>query len=291
MNPPSKAQFEVIPPTVEGSFAVREFHLEKFPIGWHFHPEIELTLIVESSGRRWVGDHVTGYEAGDLVLIGPNVPHYWMNDATGRPGEMAHSVVIQFRLDAFGEKFFELMEMQPIHHLFRRSARGIRFLGPSCERVAARMQAMRAGSGLQRFLELIGILGELAGERDYELLSSPDFSPRLDGTSVERVDKIYDYIAKHSASDFSYTELAEMLGTSPSGLSHYFKRTVGCTLSSFVAEVRIGQACRQLILTERPVSEIAFKSGFESLSTFNEWFRRLRGLSPREFRQTHRTGT
>jgi AraC-like DNA-binding protein len=102
------------------------------------------------------------------------------------------------------------------------------------------------------------------------------------------VDKIYDYIARHSAHDFSHAELAALLGTSPSGLSHYFKRTVGCTLSAFVAEVRVGQACRQLILTERPVSEIAFSSGFESLSTFNHWFRKLRGLSPREFRQSHR---
>lgn len=290
MNSPQKAQFEVVPQTAEGSFVLREFHLEKFPIGWHFHPELELTLILESSGRRWVGDHVTSYEAGDFVLIGPNVPHYWMNDVTGRPGEMAHSVVVQFRADVFGRDFFELVEMQPIRELLRRSARGIRFPSAGRGEIAKRMHALLEISGWKRFVDLLGILGSLAEERDFELLSSPDFTPKLDGTSVERVDKIYDYIAKHSANDFSHTELAEMLGTSPSGLSHYFKRTVGCTLSSFVAEVRIGQACRLLILTEKPVSEIAFSSGFESLSTFNDWFRRLRGISPREFRQSHRTG-
>ena len=265
---------------------VREFHLERFPIGWHFHPEIELTSIVESSGRRWVGDHVTGYEAGDLVLIGPNLPHYWMNDA-GAAG-MAHSVVIQFRMDAFGSGFFDLTEMKEVKELLLRSKRGIRFTGAGRTPVAERIFALREASGLPCFLELLGILGDLAEERDYELLSSPDFTPKLDGTSVERVDKIYDYIARHSAHDFSHAELAALLGTSPSGLSHYFKRTVGCTLSAFVAEVRVGQACRQLILTERPVSEIAFSSGFESLSTFNHWFRKLRGLSPREFRQSHR---
>ena len=290
MKASPKARFEVVPQAAQEAYLFREFYLEKFPIGWHFHPEIELTLILESSGRRWVGDHVTNYAPGDLVLIGPNVPHYWMNDVV--TGTMAHSLVIQFREDRFGE-FLRLTELKPIIALLQRSRRGIRFLGGAgLDRAAQAMQGLLHNSGLQRVLDLFSILGGLAEIEadDYELLSSPDFMPKLDGESVSRVDKIYEYIARRSASDFSHTELAQLLGTSPSGLSHYFKRTVGCTLSAFVAEVRVGQACRQLILTDKPVSEIAFASGFETLSNFNAWFRRLRGVSPREFRESHRRG-
>lgn len=290
MKASPKARFEVVPQAAQEAYLFREFYLEKFPIGWHFHPEIELTLILESSGRRWVGDHVTNYAPGDLVLIGPNVPHYWMNDVV--TGTMAHSLVIQFREDRFGE-FLRLTELKPIVALLQRSRRGIRFFGGAgLDRAAQAMQGLLHNHGLQRVLDLFSILGSLAEveAEDYELLSSPDFMPKLDGESVSRVDKIYDYIARRSASDFSHTELAQLLGTSPSGLSHYFKRTVGCTLSAFVAEVRVGQACRQLILTDKPVSEIAFASGFETLSNFNAWFRRLRGVSPREFRESHRRG-
>ncbi len=286
-----KARFEVVPQAAQEAYLFREFYLEKFPIGWHFHPEIELTLILESSGRRWVGDHVTNYAPGDLVLIGPNVPHYWMNDVVA--GSMAHSLVIQFRDDRFGDEFFRLTELEPVVALLKRSRRGIRFTGAGRDRAAQAMQLLlHGGGGLQRVLDLFSILGGLAEveAEDYELLSSPDFMPKLDGESVSRVDKIYEYIARRSASDFNHTELANLLGTSPSGLSHYFKRTVGCTLSAFVAEVRVGQACRQLILTDKPVSEIAFASGFETLSNFNAWFRRLRGASPREFRDSHRRG-
>lgn len=290
MKTSPKARFEVVPQGAQEAYLFREFYLEKFPIGWHFHPEIELTLILESSGRRWVGDHVTNYAPGDLVLIGPNVPHYWMNDVV--TGTMAHSLVIQFREDRFGE-FLRLTELKPIVALLQRSRRGIRFHGGAgLDRAAQAMQGLLHNSGLQRVLDLFSILGGLAEIEadDYELLSSPDFMPKLDGESVSRVDKIYEYIARRSASDFSHTELAQLLGTSPSGLSHYFKRTVGCTLSAFVAEVRVGQACRHLILTDKPVSEIAFASGFETLSNFNAWFRRLRGVSPREFRESHRRG-
>ncbi|WP_035608958.1 AraC family transcriptional regulator [Haloferula sp. BvORR071] len=288
MKAPSKARFEVVPQTARDTFVLREFYLEKFPIGWHFHPEIELTLIVESSGRRWVGDHVTNYEPGDLVLIGTNVPHYWTNDVV--PGGMAHSIVVQFRTERFGPEFLSLTEMKPVAALLQRSLRGIRFLGKDRDRAAEKMMALRNASGLTQLLDLLAILGQLAEAEEFELLSSPDFMPKLDGGSVERVDKIYDYISRHSAKDFSHAELADLVGTSPSGLSHYFKRTVGCTLSSFVAEVRVGQACRQLILTDKPVSEIAFGSGFETLSSFNAWFRRLRGISPRDFRNSHRRG-
>nr|WP_226894985.1 AraC family transcriptional regulator [Luteolibacter marinus] len=281
----------MVPQTDRESFAVREFKLKRFPSGWHYHPEIELTWVVESSGRRWVGDHVNNYQAGDLVLIGPNVPHYWMNDETGRPDEMAHSIVIQFRRDCFGADFFSLVEMRGVDELLKRSMRGLQFDGAVRDRVAGRMSGLLGMVGLPRFVELVSILGELAKATDAKPLSSPGFTPRPDQGSVERVDKIYEYIARRSASDFNHAELAGLLGMSPSGLSHYFKRTVGTTLSSFVAEVRIGQACRHLILGDRPVSEIAFKAGFENLSSFNAWFRRLRGMSPRDFRQSHRRGS
>lgn len=285
-----KAQLEAIPAPGRGSFAVREFLCDNFPRGWHFHPEIELTAILSSSGRRFVGDHAGDYRPGDVVLIGSNVPHYWTNDPELPSHDRAHSVVIQFRDDCFGPGFWDLVELRPIRKLLERARRGLQFHGALRDPAVEAMRGMLNANGLDRMLNLLGILRDLAEDPDVIPLSSPEFAPRLDDSSAKRVAAIHDYVSHHYRSEFNHRELAEHLGMSPSALSHYFRRTMGTTLTAFVAEVRIGQACRQLILTNKGISEIAFECGFESLSSFNSWFRKLRKMSPREFRRIRRPG-
>ena len=47
------------------------------PFLWHYHPEFELTLTLNSRGQRYIGDDIANYDDGDLVLLGPNLPHTW----------------------------------------------------------------------------------------------------------------------------------------------------------------------------------------------------------------------
>ena len=78
-----QASFESIVAGSHASFAYRAFKMRGFPFRWHFHPEYELTLIVSGEGRRFVGDHIGDFAAGDLVLLGRNLPHTW-HSAPGR---------------------------------------------------------------------------------------------------------------------------------------------------------------------------------------------------------------
>jgi AraC-like DNA-binding protein len=71
----------------------------------------------------------------------------------------------------------------------------------------------------------------------------------------------------------------------PSACSRFFTRTTGQTLMAYLAQVRIGHACRLLGETGRPIVDIAFECGFGTISNFNRCFRELRGRSPRDYRK------
>ncbi|MGH8019505.1 MAG: cupin domain-containing protein, partial [Opitutaceae bacterium] len=98
-----RARFEKIPSDPQRSFRATDLRLPRFDAPWHFHPEIELTLILASRGRRFVGDRIERFAEGDLVLLGPNLPHFWHNDQKQRSEvTTAHAIVVQFSPDFLG---------------------------------------------------------------------------------------------------------------------------------------------------------------------------------------------
>lgn len=282
--------FELVPRSEEHSFTLREFKSPEFPSPWHFHPEYELTCILGSRGTRFVGDSIARYEPGDLVLLGPNVPHCWRNDTTGRDARCpAHSLVIQFREDCLGREFFHLPEMAAVRQLLRRARRGVQFIGKPCESVTAVMTRMRQqAAGVSRVIQLLEIFGVLSAASSARPLSSAGFVPDLDDQAGERIGRVCRYVLRHLSERLDFRRLANESCMSQSALCHYFKRATGRTLSDFVNELRIGHARRLLIETTLGVAQIAYASGFANLSNFNHRFRRLSGVSPSVFREKHR---
>ena len=116
-----KASYEVLQPTNTQSFLVRKFDKLAFDAPYHFHEEYELTCILNGSGKRYVGSHMEDFVTGDLVLLGPNLPHCWKLEGKDVLPSDAGAIVIQFN-DAFlGDDFFNKAELQPIKKLFQKS--------------------------------------------------------------------------------------------------------------------------------------------------------------------------
>lgn len=283
-----KASYEIIDPGPGRSFAFRAFELPAFDSPWHFHPEIELTLVTAGSGRRFVGDHIAEYGPGDLVLLGPELPHYWYSNSSGGGEELiSRSLVVQFLPGFLGEAFFELPELDAVRNLFVNSARGLRFTGNTRDRAAAVLERMVSLSPQRQLLGLLEALDVLSRSLDVEVLATDGFAPALDTRTEDRINRCQEYIFERLGQPFHLDDVAAHMSMSPSAFSRYFKRVMGKTFSRFVNELRVGQACRALIETDRPVAEIAFESGFNNLSNFNRRFRELRGVSPRQFRDEH----
>jgi len=285
---PNKAGFELIPKSDLHSFAVKEFTLPRFNVPWHFHPECELTLIVQSSGRRFVGDSIEPFAPGDLVLIGPNLPHYWCNSPAraGTQG-LAESVVIQFREDCFGRDFFPRPELAAVRRLLGGAGRALLVGGATRQAVAVRMEALVEARGVGRVIGLLELLGLLAESTDLRPLASAAYAPQLDQRTEERISRAYTYVLQNFAGEVELAEAARRAGLSLAAFCRTFKRVTRITFSELVNEVRIGHACKLLLESEQDVGAVAYACGYRTLSHFNHQFRRRKGLNPREFRRRH----
>ncbi|PTY02269.1 AraC family transcriptional regulator [Verrucomicrobia bacterium LW23] len=292
-----KAILEKVRRTGDTSFACLAFELERFNCPWHYHPEIELTLIVSSCGQRFVGDHIGRFAEGDLVLLGPDLPHMYINDARpdgegappacSAPLPRAASIVVQFLPGFMGDSFMLRGEMRPIHQLLERSRTGLAFHGRTREEAVAQMRAMAAAEGFERLMRLLTILNLLAAAPPEEAapLASPSFSPALALYQGERINRVCELIARRYREDITQAEAARAAGMGVTSFSRFFRRATNRTFREFLNEVRIGHAAQALLESDRTVAEICYDCGYGNLSNFNRQFLRLRSVPPREFRR------
>jgi len=254
----------------------------RFDCPFHYHPEIELTLIVSSSGHRYVGDHIGRFAAGDLVLMGPNLPHSYVNDErTDRAG----SIVLQFLPECFGTGFFRLGEMREVHALLERSRVGLSFHGPVRERVARMLSELPSLDGAARLVAFLEILQALARSRDYRRLASPTYAPSLALYQGERINRVCELISRRFRENVTQAEASRVAKMSGPSFSRFFRRATNRTFRAFLNEVRVGHASRLLLESDQSVAEICYDSGFGNLSNFNRQFLKLRKVSPRDYRR------
>lgn len=282
-----QAQFEKIPAAADSSFATFVRADPAFRFGWHYHPEYELTLIARSRGQRFVGDNIAGYSAGDLVLLGPNLPHTW---ASAGPGRVHRAIVVQFRRDFLGRNIWDLPEFRRVADLLRRSERGLQFTPHAGRVVARQLAALTRQRGLARLQTLLTILDTLAAARGARTLSSAGFAPSLRLGDQARMDRACRFIDAHLTERIAWRDVARETGLSPRAFSRFFKRNLGKTPVAYLNELRVGRACSLLINTDRTVTEICFASGFNNLAYFNRRFRALRRRAPRAYRRAYAPG-
>ncbi|MEO1236398.1 MAG: AraC family transcriptional regulator [Planctomycetota bacterium] len=270
-------------PTERGAFyAARRRDAEGFAYAWHFHPEVELTLILGGRGQRFVGDSIVSFGPGDLVLLGPNLPHTWHSRAA------SDAVVVQFNADRLGGGMLDSPEGAAVGELLRRAGRGLAFPGGGAvlrERTAE-LPELQGWARVCALLDVLGRLAEAAGvDGGAEVLSDPAHvvPPRDDDR--RRIDRVCRLLAERFTGPIAQGEAADAVGLSPASFSRFFRRMTGRTFVAYLHELRIAEACRRLGDPDTPVTDVCFASGFENVSNFNRVFRRLRGESPRAYRR------
>jgi len=280
-----KPIFEKLLSPPEAGFAFKVVRGNSFDCPWHSHSELELILVVKSGGYRMVGDFLAPLQPGDLVLLGPNLPHIYQNDE-GRAGRAppVHALVIQFRGDFLGEQWLRSPSLGPVRHLFQHAARGLHFTGATRDQVTATMRKMAGAGALRRLIRFLEILDTLAASRECRPLASAGFMEGGVSFDQARVDQVYQFMQEHLDQPLHQADLARRAHLSQGAFSRFFQQHTGMTQAAFVNELRVGRACQLLAESEMSVTEIAFACGFGNLSNFNRQFHRLKHTAPSEFR-------
>lgn len=263
------------------SFIAFTITQSRFDFFWHYHPEYELTLIIKGRGRRLVGDSHEQFESGDLVLLGPDLPHTWISNEKHKGKEMA--VVIQFSSN-FIERFTELAELTSINKLLTLAKQGISFKGEITAEFVEQMKQLPKKSGVERVIGLLYIFQELS-KMKLSVLASEYYQPLKGKENEKRINKVCQYVQKHAVEALNIHKAATLIHLSPSAFCKFFKRMTGTTFSDYVNDIRIANVCNQLITTDMPVAEIAYSNGFETLTYFNRIFLKKKNMTPTQYRK------
>jgi AraC-like DNA-binding protein len=250
---------------------------------WHFHTEMELTLFREGQGTRFVGDHIGAFEAGDLVLLGSKLPHYW--HTRGHSGGLS----VQWHFPE-GHPFWAFPETLPLRGLFERAGHGLRLSGLTAARVGSLMNEMISVQGVEQLSLLLRVLAVIhaAPEKERARLSARSFALAAESHYQQAISKAVRHLLASFREQVRLEDVLILTGMSRPTFARQFKKHSGKTLSEFLNHLRLQAACRELVESDRSVLEIALGNGFTQVSFFNRLFRRLQKCSPTEYRARRR---
>jgi AraC-like DNA-binding protein len=246
---------------------------------WHYHVEMELTAFTAGEGTFFVGDHIGPFAAGEVVLLGENLPHYW--HARGSCAGL--SVQWNFPPE---HAFWAFPESAPIADLFQEAGHGLRFTGKTAAAALAAMREIAFATGLDRLSLLLRLFSLLANAPRAERasLSLRSFSLPPNSKHQQAISEAVRYLLANYRNEIRLEEVLQLTRLSKATFARQFKRHSGKSFRDFVSDLRLQSARRELAETDRSVLEIALSCGFGEVSFFNRLFRRTLRCSPSEYR-------
>jgi len=264
------------------SFSVRQDFVPYINNRWHYHAEVELIHFHKGKGTQFIGDQINHFNAGDIVLVGSQLPHYWRFDDhyfNEHNEEKADVRVAHFNERFWGKDFLELPENVAIKQLLENAKRGIQVTGSAREKVACLLENLLKTAGVKRIIYLIEALSTIA-EGSYQLISSIGFHPNLHDEEKKRINSLFDYTLQNFRQKISLEDVSIIAGISANSFCRYFKAKTGKTYSRFLLEIRVGHACKLLIENKMSVKQLCYESGFNNFASFHKYFKQITGKSP-----------
>jgi AraC-like DNA-binding protein len=274
----------------ETSFNIHQNKGPKFYNQWHFHPEIELIYIHKGRGTRFIGNNISRFESNELVLIGSNLDHMWRCDPEyflKGSKLIAEVTVIYFHHDFLGDTFFNAPELKNINFLLEKAKQGIKITGSTKNQVKELIAKLPETNGIERIYALLKILDKIAKTKEKQFINSMYQPVKFDKFEADRLNKVFHHTLTNFQKQISLHEIAAVANLSEKAFCRYFKSKTKKTYYNFLLEVRVAHACNLLLEKDMTIYEVCYESGFNNLSNFNRYFKKIMNKTPFEFKKAH----
>jgi|TARA_B110000037_G_scaffold89384_1_gene105831 AraC-like DNA-binding protein len=253
----------------------------------HSHTNFELNLITHGSGRRIVGDNISGFERGDLVLLGRDLPHCW-EVLDHEKNYESTCIVTHFTENILKSAFFNMPELDSMFNLLTSANRGIRFKIIDISEINGLLEKMVDLVGLEYYINLLQIFNILLKVKKTEFLSNPVNPNAPFSANLEKINKVYEYVFQNIQEGIKLEDASSVLNMAPSSFCRYFKKKTEITFMEYVKSVRVGIAAKLLAETDKQITKICYECGYNNLANFNHYFKKSMGLTPTDYRKSFR---
>lgn len=279
---------ERLPISESSPLKARFFDYAYFSYPLHFHSEYEIIYIQEGTGTRFLGNNIAQFDAGDILLIGSNLPHFMKSDDeyhSGNTDLRVKGTIIQFEKDFMYYAINHYPHFIKIKKLLQDSVRGIYFSSARSPKLKDLLARLPLENGLNQLMLFLELLKEMSETDNRQIISTSDF---INETIYDtaRIDKIISFLNKNYTRHISLEEIASFAAMNAAAFCRYFKSKTGKSFKNYILDMRIGYACKLLLMEDMSISQLSSQCGFESISHFNKTFKKSLGYVPSQYRKT-----
>lgn len=275
-----------IPKQANQSFQIRRDYIPKHQSVWHYHEEFELVYVIRGTGTLFIGDRIKSFQSGDTVLIGSQIPHYWLfenHEDEAENDKPIDCIVIHFNSDLGSPNLLLMPELNPIKQLLQASKRSLIFPDQQSPRLSFLAERTLSLAGLPKLTSLFELLDFLCSQTS-EPLTSEHYSILNQSDDQGRMNNLMEYIREHYKQKIKLEDLAALAGLTENSFCRYFKQKTGKTPVQFITELRISHACSQLKNGHLSLKEICYDSGFNNFVSFHKSFKAITQKTPTQYK-------
>lgn len=252
----------------------------------HQHPEIQLTLVKESSGTLVAGDYVGRFHSSDVFVIGSNQPHVFRNDEKYFKSKklQAHTITLFFDEQTVHPTFWQLPEMKAALQFLKNSSGGCKIIGAKKKLLADKLEQLAAATGIKRLLLFLEIMEQLSQKKEVQPLATTLTQKNIKTYDGNRLNKVMAFTFKEYYRPIQLAEVAALANLTTEAFCKYFKTRTRKTYIGFLNEIRIQHACR-LLAEDKSIADICYECGFTNLSNFNRVFKKIKKTAPAQWRK------